>query len=456
MSKQVTINDTLEIVPSGYTGSSNMTTSSSYPISNGYDGVNSSDYARFTLSTSTSGHIYYTFDTSAIPTNATINSVECSVRARVSNTQRVTNTSAQLYSGTTAKGSSSSFASTSSTHTFDLTTGTWTRSELNNLRLYIGGTGSSSTSSKYIYFYGADISITYSLDTIAYEVTLTSNVSGITVEPTSQDVITGNTWEGKINVNDITGYVVTDNNVDVTSQLVRTHVTTGATQTFVPASYDTSGSISGSYYQHAIGNGSDTTETSSGNNYASGGSSSTAHIDYSFNITDIPSNATITAVSCSVKGKAESSTVDNSHFSRVGLYVGDTEISETEHFSSTSDSVITVTATTIPSLSDLSNLILRHSIGYYGGNVVGATLSITYTVPISGDEYYYKYTLSNVSADHTIVFSLPATETKSFYLKINNGWKNVAKSDIKIKVNNTWKTPSKIYVKINNNWKEIE
>lgn len=43
------------------------------------------------------------------------------------------------------------------------------------------------------------------------------------------------------------------------------------------------------------------------------------------------------------------------------------------------------------------------TIGYYGGLVTGITWSVTYTMPSSGDLYYYEYTLSNVSTDHVII-----------------------------------------------------
>lgn len=457
MSHPTTITKTIELVPSGYTDLTGLTGNTSYPISNGYTNASSTTQARLNAPTSASGHIYYTFtvSNSNIPSDASITSVTASIKARVNNTSRVTAATAQLYTNTTAKGRSTDIHTTT-TQTFTMTPGSWTRSELSNLRLRLDGTGSSSTSSKYIQFYGITVTVTYSVSATAYDMSFSSQVSGVTVDSSASEVLSGESWEGTIHVNDIGTYKVYDNNTDVTSQLVRHEYPTGGTATFVPASYTTSGSISGTYYQSAIGKGSDTTSSSGGNNYANGGSSSTAYINYAFNISDIPSNATITAVSCSVKGKAESTTVDSSHYSKVALYVGSNEISSEVSFTSTSDSVKTVTATTLPSVSDLSNLVLRHMIAYYGGNVVGATLSITYTVPISGDQYYYTYSLSNIQADHTIVLSSGSTTVKSFYLKVGGAWKNVAKSDIKIKVANTWKTPSKIYIKMNNTWKEIE
>lgn len=414
------VSDSMALHPSGYTGLSNLTTSGSYPVTNGYDGADSSSYARFTLSSGSTGYLYYTFDCSEIPADATIDSVACTVRARVSSTSRVTSTQCQLFAGTTAKGSNSTFASTSSSNTETLTTGTWTRSELNDLRLKIGATGSSGGgggSSRYIYFYGAEVTITYSYAETVWTVTASTSIG--TIDPSgAQEIVDGDSYV--LAIYDADGCTVTDNGTDVTSGLVEKAVATGGTETFVPASYTTDGSISGTYYQSAVGQGSDTSSSSGGNNYASGGSSSTAHIDYSFDVSGIPSNATITAISCSVKGKAESSTMDSSHFAKVCLYLDGTAIGEEAQFSSTSDAVITATATSLPNVSELDGLTLRFSIGYYGGNVVGATLSITYTVPSSGNATYYEYTITSVTADHVIVVSTGSSA--QIWTKETTGW----------------------------------
>ena len=84
MSKPININETLTFNPTGTTGSTNISTSTSYPLSNGYNSIsNTSNYARLQLSassTSTDCYIYYTFNVSGIPENATITSVACTAR----------------------------------------------------------------------------------------------------------------------------------------------------------------------------------------------------------------------------------------------------------------------------------------------------------------------------------------------------------------------------------------
>ncbi len=154
------------LIPSGYIGLSGMSIDSGYPINNAYANSSSTNYARFNVNQSTTGEVYLTFDTSSIPASATNISITGNFKARVSSTTRITNTGARLYAGTTAKGSSVAFASTTAS-VRSLTPGSsWTRSDLNDLRLYVTGRASSSTSSRRIDFYGADVTITYTAEDI--------------------------------------------------------------------------------------------------------------------------------------------------------------------------------------------------------------------------------------------------------------------------------------------------
>lgn len=189
---------TATVIPSGYTGLTGMSINSQYPIGNAYANSSSTNYCRFDISTSTTGYVYFTFDTSAIPSNATISSVTAQFKARVNNTTRVTNTGAQLYANTTAKGSSTAFGNTTAS-VRSITAGTWTRSELSNLRLYVTGRGSSSSSSKRIDFYGADVTITYTAENV--------HPTSVTISPSTASVEMGETVQ-------LTETVLPDNATD--------------------------------------------------------------------------------------------------------------------------------------------------------------------------------------------------------------------------------------------------
>ena len=404
MSKPVNINETLTFIPNGNTGTTNLTASSSYPSSNGNTDHTSSTYVQFTTQT-TAGYTYYTFPVSGIPSGATISSVSCIAKIRINNTNRVSNTNIQLYSGTTAKGTSQTFSSANASNTVTLSGATWTISELNNARLRFGGTRASSNNNGYIYFYGATLSVTYTLTGTAYTITATSSIDGITATPATQDVLSGEnaeviTIEG---VSDLSDICVKDNDVDVTDQLVQHEYESEDTVSAVLGTYTlvsgTFNSSSGTFFQGRVGQGENATTTTS--NYYSSGSGTIAVFTYNFNF-DIPSNATITSIYCRVSGHAESTSNSNEYMC-AQLLNGSTAISDELNFKSigTSNSIQTVTATTIPTVSNL-NLKLQCRLGYYGGAINGATCYVTYEIPSSGTSYYYTYTLTNVTADHII------------------------------------------------------
>lgn len=404
----MSISDTIAVHPTGV--ASDHAYASVSNITNGYAESSNTSYATINLTTGTNAttYIYFTFDFSSIPAGATINSVSCTAKAYINttNSSRITTRQIQLYSGTTAKGSASTVSN--STTAFSMTTGTWTRNELQNARIRLYGVRSTSntTSSYYFRFYGATFTVNYSVNGTAYTIGATSNVTGTTVDPTSQEVLGGESATVTIYTELIDDITVTDNDVDVKDQLVQHAVPTGGSKSTVLGSYSlVSGSFNGSgatYFSGLVGAGVDHTKTTS--NYYSGGSGTIAVFTYDLDFEDIPSNATITELYCEVNGHAES-TSQGSEYMCAQLVSGSTEISSELNFKSvgTSNSTQTLTATTLPTVAQLANLKLQCRLGYYGGAINGATCYITYTVPSSGGDYYYTYTLSNVSADHIIV-----------------------------------------------------
>lgn len=416
MSRPVTLQDTLTFIPSGYTGNSNLTAGTGYYVpSNGYHSysgsASTSNSARWTTSsTSTVGYVYYTFSISGIPSNATITSVSCIAKIWLNNTSRVSNTTIQLYAGTTAKGSSSTFSTTSTTNTVTLNTGnSWTVSEANNIRLRFGGQKANSNNNGYIYFYGADLSISYSLNGTEYEIVSTLATDAVdSIDPAGQTwVFEGNSYELTINGDSVDDIAVLDNGTDVTSQLVQHEAVHDVSVSTVLGAYTLeSGSFNGSdatYFQGLVGKGENATQTTT--NYYSSGSGTIAIFNYKLVFEDIPSNATITRLYCRVSGHAESTSNSNEYMC-AQLVTGSTQLSDELNFKSIgmSNSTQTVTATTLPTISQLSDLRLRCRLGYYGGAINGATCYLEYTVSVPGSNaYYWTYTITGVSADHTII-----------------------------------------------------
>ena len=144
-------------------------------------------------------YVYWPFDLSAIPENATIDSVSCSVAARMSSVSGTSILTApiQLFAGSVAKGSATDVYSSMSTDPFSLSTGTWTRAELKTCRLKTGitrNTSNTSSTTYKLYFYGADLTVTYTYQNEKFMLKLSGayndvartfkKVSGIWVEQT--------------------------------------------------------------------------------------------------------------------------------------------------------------------------------------------------------------------------------------------------------------------------------
>lgn len=425
------------LIPSGYTGLTSLTTTSSYPVSNGYTDTSSTTYARLSLSTSTTGYLYFTFDTSDIPSGATITSITATAKVRVSSTSRVTSTVCQLYTGTTAKGSNTTFASTSSSNIVTLTPGTWTRSELNDLRMRIGGTGSSSSQSKYIYFYGAEITVNYSVT--QYSVTI-QNGSSATVTTSESTPYEGDDVD--IYADTLTGLTVTDNGTDVTSQFTQL---TSQTVSAVPGSsfttgvsesganfYQSSSTTSTSWLEYAIGHSAESPySTSNTSNTYVKPEGATGWINYTFDFSDIPTTATISSVSVKVYGARENATVDSSHVARFQCYSGSTAKGTIQDFTSTSNGSVTVSDVGTWTATELHDAQLRFEIGYYGGRMLGITWTVTYTV--SG----YVYTITAIAANHTIVVSSGGV-VRQFWTKNNGAWAQITVTKAYKKVNGSW------------------
>lgn len=169
----------------------------------------------------------------------------------------------------------------------------------------------------------------------------------------------------------------------------------------------TSGGFNGSggtYFSGIVGKGYNGTQTTS--NYYSSGSSTRAYFTYDVSF-DVPSNATITAVSVKCNGHAESTSQSNEYMT-FQLKSGSTTFTTLYNFKSagTSNTTITRTATTLPTVAQLASMVLECSLGYYGGAINGATVYVTYTLP---EALYYKENGSWV-------------EASAVYKKVNGSW----------------------------------
>jgi len=403
-------------------------------ISNGFDNSGSTTRAAFYTNTgqSAASYFYYNFDCSSIPQTATINSVACTVKCGNQGTNYYNTRQVQLCAGITPKGSATTMTgSNTSPSSHSLTVGTWTREELDNckIRMYLtrlNSSGTGATEPSTVSFYGATLVVNYSVNGTIYEITSSSETNLATVEPSSQEILEGKNGIVKIETDNVGDIAVEDNGTDVTDQLVvKQKIASGSSETVLGTYTLVSGGFNGqgaSYFQGIVGKGVTGSTTSS--NYYSNGSGTITVFTYNLTFSDIPSNATITRLYCQVNGHAESTSNANEYMC-VQLILGGTAttISDEINFKSigTSNSTQTLEATTLPTVEQLSNLKLKCRLGYYGGAINGATCYVEYTIPVEGNQFYYEYTITNISADHTILVSeniiVPPEEdeTKAYY-----------------------------------------
>ena len=406
MAQQVNIQDTLTLHPTSFDDdrSSYASANSSYPYTNGFTDASSTTYAQFNITTGSGAntYLYFYFNTSEIPSGATISSVTCSAKAYINttNSSRITTRQIQLCSGTAVKGSASTISN--STSAFTMTPGTWTYSELQNIgiRIHIQRGTSNTTSTYYVRFYGATLNITYAIQGMQYTITATSEVDGASADPLAQNVLEGEDATISIYASSLNDISVKDNDIEINDSLVQHTTPTGGTLSKAPASYTVSGSVSGTRYQHTVGCTVDDPSSQTGNDYCSS-NGSTATIYYHFDFSDIPDNATINSMTVQAYGHLENSS-QSAEVAHLNTYSGTTAKGTQVSYTSTSSQLITITpgTWTVAELKDDPRV--GFTIGYYGGLTTGITWSVTYSIPSTGNPYYWTYTLTNVAADHTI------------------------------------------------------
>lgn len=165
--------------------------------------------------------------------------------------------------------------------------------------------------------------------------------------------------------------------------------------------------------------------------YASSGS--TGYAEYSFDFSDIPSNATIESIEVRCHGHRESNTISSTYVSQCAIYNGSTAVSNTVDFPSTSASIITLEPNTAITRSMLDNLTIRHFVGYYGGLVTGISFVVTYSTGTGIDHYTYTFITSD---DTTIAVVIGSVASNKLYIKVNNEW--IVATKAYKKINNIW------------------
>lgn len=410
---------TIRLVPSIFynqAGTSYLTVSNQ---NNALTNTDSTTYATVdnTYASTTNRYIYLQgFNFDDIPANAVINSFSIKLKANESGGSTSSSYRPVLCKGTATYSNAYCNAITTSTtvHEFEFTQDFATfRDDGDEFGIRINCRRGSRNTAASFYIYGAEIEVDY---TVPNPRTVTSSLNGDgTISP---DGVT-NTFEGAEYTLTITPtnqddpVTVTRNGTDVTDQVVA-HGTGGSTSS-APDNVTTSGIQSGSSYaEYAVGHTAESPSSSgtSSNMYAS--SSSTGYAAYSFDFSAIPSNATIEGIEVRCYGHRESSTISSTYVSQCVLYSGSTAISDEVDFPSTSNSIITLTPTTLPTRAQLDDVVVRHYVGYYGGLVLGITFEVTYSTGTGIDHYTYSFT---VTGDAVLAVTIGNVQTDALYVK---------------------------------------
>ena len=446
---------TIRLIPSTYAVSSTSYLSVSN-ASNMYANTDSTTYATITnTNASTSSRYLYLrgFNFSSIPSDAVINSFTVKIKGYESGLATSTSYAPRLANGTSALSNttaSSNFGTSSQTITIPTGALTWQQivNYGSNFTIMVYVRRSSRNTTGYFYCYGAEILVDYTIP-VYHTVTATVNQDA-TVSPASESVLEGESYTLTITPTDNTTAPasVTDNGTDVTSSVVRESAGSGDTVNAMAASYETSGISSGtSYISYAIGHSAENPNSSSGNYYAD----SDGYVDFSFDLSSIPSNATIKSVACKVYGHAENSTQNSERYSIVQLYAGSTAKGSSYQFSSTSNTLISIPDCGTWTRAELDTLVLRHSVGYYGGGISGITLTVEWEV--AGNGYVYTYTIASVTADHSIVVTYGSSTTGiTVKVKSSGSWID---GTLKVRYAGEWKDPSEVWKKQNGTWVKI-
>jgi len=432
---------TIRLVPSTYYLSSNTYLSVSN-AANMYHNTDNTTYATVTNSQTgtTSYYIYIRgFNFDSLPSGAIVNGFRVLLKARESGISTSSSYAPKLCHGTSQITSTMSAISTTATvHEFTDIGADWEDivGYGSDFGIRINCRRASRNTTGYMYIYGAEIEVDYTIP-IHHSVTIQNSTSA-TVEASDT-----NPYEGDdviISTNTLSGLTIKDNGVDITSQFVQAQ---DGSVSAVPGTQFTTGfSASGAnFYQSSSTTGTDWLEYAIGNSAESPYSTSntsntyvkpegdTGWINYQFDFDDIPSSATIKSVSVKVYGARENSTIDTSHVARFQCYSGSTAKGTIQNFTSTSNSLVTVTDPGTWTASELHNAQLRFEVGYYGGRMLGITWTVTYEAD------GYTYTIANIATDHTIVVTSGGVTT-TMYLKVNGSW--IAASKVYKKVNGSW------------------
>lgn len=437
---------TIRLIPSTY-AVSNSSYAKVTDASNMYNNTDNDTYATLQNtrnSTSNTYHVYIRgFNFGSVPSNAVVSSFTVKIKASESYMSTSSSYRLSLYNGTTSISNTTATSSLSTsvkTLTFPIpSTLTWDtiKGYGANFGIRVPMRRSSTSYSSYVYVYGAEIEVTYTVP-VYHSVTIT-NSTAATVTASDSNPLEGT--DVTIMSDTLSGIAVTDNGTDVTSQFVHHSGTTGE------YTIENRGS-----YGFALSNGYYVSQNK-------GVDKTAAVCRVSFNL---PVAATVTFTYINYAEEA----YDFGVFGNL-----DTALSTTYYSAGSSGATITDSSYKLACNSSTYNKSTTQTLTYsnvaagehyidvkYSKDDASAAhndtlqfqVEITYNQSVS----YYSYSITNIQADHAIVVSPSGGGGEQLYVKVSGTYHAV--SAVYMKVNGSWVQQTNLSSLFNTNTKYVQ
>lgn len=420
---------TMKLIPSTYYRSSSSYLSVAN-ADNMYTDTSSTTYATVTNSrTSTTSYYIYLrgFNFDDIPSGATVSSFTIRLKARESGVSTSTSYKPYLADGTTTiNGSCDVITTTATTHEFSGISADWEDivGYGSDFGIRINCRRASRNTTGYVYIYGAEIQVTYTIP-VHHTVSITNNTS-VNVTVGDSNPLEGTDVE--IKADTLSGIKITDNNVDVTSQFTQRQSSAESYSINNVGSYGFDLNSSTGYYVS--------------NNKGISRSAAVCRVDF-----DVPVSATITFTYINYAEQGYD----------FGVF-GDIDVALSNSYYAAGSSGATITDndyklacnTSSHNTSSAQTLTYTMSSGEHSiwvkyskddasdsnNDTLQFKVAITLNEPFTPGTYY-GYDINNIAADHVIVVSYSASSTK-IYKKTNNTWTQMSYTKVYKKVNGTW------------------
>lgn len=424
---------TIKLTPSTYYRSNSSYVTVTDP-DNMYDVCDSTDYASIRNSRNSTSNTYYCylrgFDFDSVPSNAIVSGFEIRIRAYESYMSTSSSYRMSLYDGTASISNTtctSSLSTTARTYEFPIpSTLTWEtlKGYGSDFGIRIPLRRSSTSYNSYVYVYGAEIEVTYTVP--VYHAVTVSNSSTATVTVSDSNPLEGTDVE--VRSSTIDGIKVTDNGTDVTSQFTQRSETAESYSVVNVGDYGFSLNSSTGYYVSQ--------------NEGISKTAALCRVDF-----HVPVAATITftyinyaeqGYDFGVFGNIDVALSDDYYAAgSSGATITDSSYKRACN-TSTYNTTSTQTLTYDMSAGDHSIWVKysKDDASDSGNDTLQFKVAITLDEPFTPG-VYWGYDITNVTADHVIVVTKSGPD---MYVKLNGAWIGV----------------TKVYRKTNGAWVEVD